>query len=350
MRRLIDPPICSIIPPHIFDRLSQSGDPELEATAERSLQITARLRAQRSAAGLLAAAVATKPGILTRQIYSAGNIEALPGNLVRSEGDPATGDIPSDQAYDGAGLVWTFYKNVFSRDSLDNHGMRLDSTVHYGAGYDNAFWNGTQMVYGDGDGQLLHNFTSALDVIGHEMTHGVTQNESALAYQGESGALNEHLSDVFGILVKQQDLGQDAGSADWLIGVGLLIPPNPMPPGATCRALRDMLNPGTAYRGLPIGDDPQPATYAGLYTGPDDNGGVHINSGIPNKVFATYAIAVGGNAWEAPGQVWYKAATGMGLPSTADFAAFKDITLQAAQQIAPATVAALRNAWSAVGV
>lgn len=345
-----DAPICSIIPPIIFNHLSQSSDTKLQMTGLRGLQVTARLRAQRDHSALTAARAADTPGVLTRRVYSALNHEVLPGTLVRAEAAGATGDPPVDQAYDGAGAVWQFYKDVFGRDSLDGRGLRLDSTVHYGAGYDNAFWNGTQMIYGDGDGTLMHHFTGALDVIGHEMTHGVTQSASALVYQGESGALNEHLSDVFGILVKQHALGLDAPSSDWLIGAGILIPPSPMPAGGVCRALRDMRNPGTAYRGLPIGDDPQPARYADLYTGSADNGGVHINSGIPNKAFATYAIAVGGNAWETAGHVWYQTATGSGLPANATFAQFKALTLRVARDIAPATVRALDDAWSTVGV
>ena len=350
MRKPIAAPACSIIPPHIFNRLSQSRDPELQRLGLRGLQITARLRAQRSANESVEGLAADTPGVLTRTVYTASHNETLPGRIVRSEGGAATGDTAEDQAYDGAGIVWDFYKNVFERDSIDGRGLRLDSTVHYGAGYDNAFWNGSQMVYGDGDGRLMHHFTGAIDVIGHEMTHGVTQNESALAYLGESGALNESLSDVFGILVKQRHLNLDAASSDWLIGVGILIAPNPLPQGAVCRGLRDMLNPGTAYRGLAFGDDPQPATYADRFTGSDDGGGVHINSGIPNKVFATYAVAVGGNAWETPGRVWYKAATGSGLPKTATFAQFKAITIDAARQIDASTVPALQYAWASVGV
>lgn len=350
MRKTISAQTSSIIPPHIFNRLSQSRDPELQRLGLRGLQITARLRAQRSANEPLEGLGADTPGVLTRNVYTASHQESLPGRIVRPEGGAPTGDTAEDQAYDGAGIVWDFYKNVFNRDSLDNKGLRLDSTVHYAAGYDNAFWNGSQMVYGDGDGTLMHAFTGAIDVIGHEMTHGVTQNESALAYLGESGALNESLSDVFGILVKQRHLDLDAASSDWLIGVGILIAPDPLPPGAVCRGLRDMLNPGTAYRGLAFGDDPQPATYADRYSGSDDNGGVHINSGIPNRVFATYAVAVGGKAWETPGRVWYQTATGAGLPSTATFAQFKAITLEVARQIDAGTVPALQYAWASVGV
>lgn len=350
MRRPTYPHTCSIIPPHIFNHLSQSSDTKLQMTGLRGLQITARLHAQRSHQSMASVRASDTPGVLTRRVFSALNHEVLPGTLVRSEGDAATGDTPADEAYDGAGAVWHFYKDVFDRDSIDDHGLRLDSTVHYGSAYDNAFWNGSQMIYGDGDGYLMHDFTGALDVIGHEMTHGVTQNESALVYQGESGALNEHLSDVFGILVKQRSLGLSAAASDWLIGVGILIPPDPMPRGAVCRGLRDMLHPGTAYSGLAIGDDPQPATYADRYVGSADNGGVHINSGIANKAFATYAIAVGGDAWETPGRVWYETATDAALPSTSTFAQFKGVTLRVARKIAPSTVSALEQAWSSVGV
>ena len=340
---------CSIIPPNIYKHLSNSADPRLKELGQKGLETTARLRGQRDVLGLLPALSRT-PGGMRRTIYTAGNQQTLPGTVLRSEGAAASGDVSADQAYDGAGVVWNFYHDVFNRDSVDNRGMRLDSTVHFGQGFDNAFWNGSQMVYGDGDGTILTGFTAAVDVIGHEMTHGVTQNESALVYHGESGAINEHLSDVFGILIKQKTLNQNAAQSDWLIGAGVLVAPNPLPAGAVARALRDMLNPGTAYKGLAIGDDPQPATYANLYTGNEDNGGVHINSGICNRAFALYAKAVGGNAWETPGQVWYTAATASGLRSDADMSAFRAVTLTAAQRVAPATAAALQGAWDAVGV
>ena len=343
---------CSIVPPHIYDRLSKSADPKHQEAARKGIELTERLRGQRDILGLLPS-LSTTPGVMRRTIYDAQTQQNLPGTVARGEGAAPVADGAVNDAYDGAGIVWNFYKTIFGRDSLDGRGMRLDSTVHFGAGYDNAFWNGSQMVYGDGDGEVMHNFTGVLDVIGHEMTHGVTQNESALAYHGQSGALNEHLSDVFGVVVKQYHLNQTAANSDWLIGEGVLIPPNPMPAGGVARALRDMLNPGTAYKNLDaIGDDPQPAHMNNLYTGSFDNGGVHINSGIPNKAFATYAVAVGGNTWtpNGPAAVWYQTATASGLSSTATFQQFRDLTVQVAQRIAPATQNALVAAWQAVGL
>jgi len=177
--------------------------------------------------------------------------------------------------------------------------MRLDSSVHYGEGYNNAFWNGTQMVYGDGDGQIFNRFTISLDVIGHELTHGVTQYEAALEYQDQPGALNESMSDVFGSLVKQYALKQTAEKADWLIGAGLLTRK------IKGVALRSMKAPGTAYDDPTIGKDSQPAHMRDYVNTSSDNGGVHINSGIPNHAFYLTAMEIGGKAWEKTGRIWY---------------------------------------------
>jgi Zn-dependent metalloprotease len=133
---------------------------------------------------------------------------------------------------------------VFGRRSIDGKGMRLDSTVHYGTRFENAMWNGRQMVYGDGDGRIFNRFTASLDVIGHELTHGVTQFSTALGYSGQTGALNEHLSDAFGIMVKQYKHDLSASDSDWLIGAELFGP------GVNSKGVRSMAAPGTAY------DDP----------------------------------------------------------------------------------------------
>ena len=171
--------------------------------------------------------------------------------------------------------------------------------MHYQQNYDNAFWNGQQMVYGDGDGDLFNRFTIAIDVMGHELSHGVTQYEAALVYSYQPGALNESMSDVFGSLVKQRHLGQTAAQADWLIGEGLFT--------AKVKgvALRSMKAPGTAYDDPVLGKDPQPAHMKDYVNTISDNGGVHINSGIPNHAFYAVAVEIGGNAWEKAGRIWY---------------------------------------------
>ena len=180
------------------------------------------------------------------------------------------------------------------------------------------------MVFGDGDGEIFGRFTASIDVIGHELTHGVTQYTAGLRYAGQPGALNEHLSDVFGVLVRQRALGHDAAAADWLIGADLLLP------GVAGVALRNMLHPGTAYDDPRLGRDPQPDRMSGYIKTTDDNGGVHLNSGIPDRAFAVAAMTLGGPAWGALGRVWYDVLTGDDITPTSDFAGFAALTVAAA--------------------
>src|SRR5690606_37493232 len=155
------------------------------------------------------------------------------------------------------------------------------------------------MVFGDGDGEIFRRFTSSLSVVGHELTHGVTQYTSNLVYRGQSGTLNESVSDVFGALVEQFSAGQRTETASWLIGEGLFTDQ------VEGRALRSLKAPGTAYDDDILGADPQPDHMDGYITTDDDNGGVHLNSGIPNRAFYLVADSVGGHAWERAGRIWY---------------------------------------------
>ena len=289
---------CSIIPDYIHKHIVEKGTEEQKRKAWQSLILTEQLRGRRNVAGSLHTlfVVADK---LHRTIFDAKNLESVPGNLVRSEGGKPKGGVPVNEAYNYSGNTYDFYSQVFDRNSIDGKGMRLDSSVHYGEGYNNAFWNGTQMVYGDGDGQIFNRFTISLDVIGHELTHGVTQYEAALEYQDQPGALNESMSDVFGSLVKQYALKQTAEKADWLIGAGLLTRK------VKGVALRSMKAPGTAYDDPTIGKDSQPAHMRDYVNTSSDNGGVHINSGIPNHAFYLTAMEIGGKAWEKAGRIWY---------------------------------------------
>jgi Zn-dependent metalloprotease len=256
-------------------------------------------------------------------------------------------DVAVNEAYDGLGATFDFYLNVYQRNSIDNAGLPLDASVHFDQDYDNAFWNGQQMVFGDGDGTIFNRFTIALDVIGHELTHGVTGSEVNLTYQGQSGALNESISDVFGSLVKQYKLNQTADKADWLIGAGLLAP------GITGKALRSMAAPGTAFDDPLLGKDNQPATMKGYVHTTQDSGGVHTNSGIPNHAFYLVATAIGGNAWEKAGQIWYDTIRDKTLPQSASFADFAARTVSHATQLYGATSPehkAVVDAWKKVGV
>lgn len=335
---------CAILPPHILISIAENGTPQERRQALATLAISERLRARRQ---LLARfPVVTPVGEKRRTVFDAHHLSTLPGTLVRSEGGPETADAAVDEAYDGAGATYDFYFEAFGRSSIDGRGMRLDSSVHYGRAYDNAFWDGAQMVYGDGDGKLFERFTRAIDVIGHELTHGITAHEANLDYQGQPGALNESISDVFGSLVKQRTLGQSARDADWLIGAGLFTPQ------VRGVGLRSLKAPGTAYDDPVLGKDPQPATMAGYVDTTEDDGGVHINSGIPNHAFYLAAVAIGGNAWEKAGQIWYAALTKTLRPSS-DFSAAASQTVAAAADLYGATspeAKAVADAWRQVGL
>jgi Zn-dependent metalloprotease len=264
---------------------------------------------------------ALSPTSPDRTITDAEHSTSVTGlKVVRREGDPPTGDAAADEAYDGLGATFAFWRDVFGRRSIDDADMPLRAVVHYGVDYDNAFWDGRRMIFGDGDGELFLPFTRSLDVIGHELGHGVIEDEGPLDYQGQSGALNESLADVFGSLVEQFTRGQDVASADWLIGAEL------RGPDFHGDALRNMRAPGTAYDDPVLGRDPQPADMSGYVETTDDNGGVHLNSGIPNKAFATLAIALGGHAWERAGVIWYEALRDPRLRANATFAQFAAIT------------------------
>jgi len=282
----------------------------------------------------------------TRQVYDAGHNQILPGKLVMTEQRRTSSDAAAKEAFDGSGATHDFLGKVFLRNSIDDRGMHLNSTVHYGRNFDNAMWNGKQMVYGDGDGKLFNRFTSCVDVIGHEFAHGVTQFTAKLEYQGQPGALNEHVSDVLGIMVKQYYYGTTAGRSDWLIGAGLL--------GKAVRgkAVRSMKAPGNAYDDPVLGKDPQPAHMKQYVSDPDDNGGVHINSGIPNRAFCLAATAIGGFAWNVAGRVWYRVLTAKLFPK-AQFQDFANATVSTAGElygIGGSVQLTIAEAWSQVGL
>ncbi|HEV3456631.1 MAG TPA: M4 family metallopeptidase [Thermoanaerobaculia bacterium] len=335
---------CNIIPPHILRKIAENGTAKQKDLAFRALNISAHFRGQRQVLNAVAMLAATPTGQKRRNVYDAQQDTTLPGNLVRSEGQAPTGDVAADEAYDSAGLTYDFYQAVFERNSLDGRGLRLDSSVHYSNGYNNAFWNGQQMIYGDGDGTIFTRFTVSVDVIAHELTHGITQHEANLVYQGQSGALNEHLSDVFGSLVKQYVKGQAADAADWLIGQGLLLP------SIRGVAIRSLKAPGTAYDDPTLGRDPQPDHMDNYVDTEDDNGGVHINSGIPNKAFFNLAMSLGGKAWDQAGHIWYTTLIHELGPNDV-FQDCANKTYKVAGQLYGAAVAdQVRAAWQTVGL
>ena len=257
-------PFECIVPPHILERLLDSKDRHVREAALKTLLTSTQIRTQRSLVGALA--VATAAGEKRRTIYDAKNMEPDPpsGTLVRSEGGKPSKDAAVNEAYDGLGATYDFYRQVLDRNSLDGTGMRLDAVVHYGDSFNNAFWDGQRMVFGDGDGELFGGFTKSLDVIAHELTHGVTEFTAGLEYHNQPGALNESVSDAFGSVVKQWSKQQQtADAADWLIGAEIFTPT------LAGDALRSLKAPGTAYDNPLIGKDPQPARMSDFRTLPD---------------------------------------------------------------------------------
>jgi Zn-dependent metalloprotease len=289
---------------------------------------------------------AEKRGGLRRQVFDAKNTSDLPGDLVRKEGDAPISDPVANEVYDNLEIVYRFFKDVFGRESLDDHGKTLTASIHYGENYNNAFWNGQQMVFGDGDGVIFQRFSAALDVIGHELTVGVIQFTARLPFQDQSGALNQSMSDVFGSMVKQWALAQTVDEADWLIGAAI------MAPGFKGRALRDMANPGTAYDDPKLGKDPQPGHMKDYVQTAVDQGGIHTNSGIPNRAFVLAAKAIGGRSWEKAGKIWYVTLTER-LTANADFAKCAAETVSVAGDLFPedpSIAAKVAKAWTDVGV
>jgi Zn-dependent metalloprotease len=339
-------PNCCIIPPFILQTIMLRGDKRQRAAAWTTLTDSEQFRGERRILTALAPFASTATGMKRRTIYDALRRYSLPGRLVRGEKDPKSKDIAVNEAYDGSGATYDFLFRVFGRSSIDGRGFRLDSTVHYGRNYDNAFWNGRQMVYGDGDGEVFRRFTVALDVIGHELVHGLTQCEANLDYRGQSGALNESFSDVFGSLVKQFKRRQTVRESDWLIGEGLFMP------GIRARGIRSLAEPGTAFDDPLLGKDPQPGHMRDFVRTLEDNGGVHINSGIPNRAFYQLAIRLRGFAWEKAGRIWYRALCDK-LRANSTFADAMNMTVRAAGEIFGANSReqkATREAWSEVGL
>ena len=337
--------ICSIVPPHVLTQIARNGTERQRDRAIRAISASGRIRERRQILGSMRFGF-TPCGELRRTVFDAGRLQALPGTRRRGEDDVAVEDVDVNEAYDGAGSTYDFFREALNRNSIDDQGMRLDSTVHYDVDMNNAFWDGTQMVYGDGDGELFQRFTASIDVIGHEMAHGITQDTADLEYRDQPGALNESYSDVFGSLVKQWSLKQTVDEADWLIGQELLMPEV----GGV--ALRSMKAPGTAYDDPVLGKDPQPDHMTKFDTTPLDRGGVHINSGIPNRAFHLTASSIGGYAWEAAARIWYTALT-QRLRRDSQFSDAAGATVAVASELFGETSSeeeATRDAWAQVGV
>lgn len=345
---------CFIVPQDVLKRLA--ADPNLSEELRRGLAYTAaiseQMRAVRQQQTALTLATMQLPAAFPApappppihflpacNVYDCHHGTTLPGTQIADPKNSADGS--AKRAFTETQAVAQFYWEVFKRDSLDNHHMTLVSSVHYSNKFNNAFWNGAQMVYGDGDGQIFVDFTLGNDVIAHELTHGVTQNSAGFGYANEPGGLNESMSDVFGSMFRQWQAKQDVNAADWLIGHDI-IGPVARSRGFTC--LRNMANPADTHALAP-----QPTNFSQYYAGMDP----HYSSGIPNFAFYKAAKAVGGHSWEKIGQVWYKALTALPHNPNMHMLEFANRTRSCASTLYPADPNvhnAIHAAWTAVGL
>jgi Zn-dependent metalloprotease len=347
MKNIFNPNHC-FLPPYIVERIAESPDPKIRRLAIKAITVGVEARAVRSTLTSMPAmaAVPSPRARKHRLVYDLKNqYFPLPGKLAREEGQKKVKDLSTNEAYGNAGHIYNFFKKNFDRNSIDANGMTLISSVHIGENVNNAMWNGEEMIYGDGDGDIFLRYTKALDVAGHEFTHGVVMYESNLIYQDEPGALNEHFADVMGSLVKQWRKKQTVKKADWLLGDELIGP------GLKAKAVRTMKG-EKAYEDDPIlGTDPQPKHMNDKFTDWLDNGGVHINSGIPNHAFFIAAVEIGGYAWEKAGSIWYKT-----LRKLNRYSMFQEAA-ETTYQVAGSDFGngskeqkAVRAAWNSVGI
>jgi len=336
--------IFCLVPPHIlYEIIKRTTGPHRD-WAIHTLEHSGRLRGHREI--ITQYEIPSKNKGKNRIISSANHTDNIVGSVVRREGDPPTGDASVDQAYDHAGLTYDFYSNVFERNSINDNGITIRALVHYSQNFDNAFWNGEQMTYGDGDGVIFRRFTKPIDVTGHELTHGVTQYTADLTYQDESGAINESMSDIFGSLVKQHNLKQTVHEADWIIGEGIFEP------GIQGVGVRSLKAPGTAYDDPKLGKDPCPAHMDQYVKTTQDNGGIHINCTIPSHAFYLASTKVGGHAWEKTGRIWYNVLTKK-LGRNPTFKKLANLTLKVAKNLYGDNSAehqAVQYGWHQVGV
>jgi Zn-dependent metalloprotease len=336
---------CGVIPAFMTSRFGNSG----ETAAEEARATLEQMREAANARALSLIHLTTPrrsdPGG-RRFIYDAQRGLVLPGTLVLSEEQSTACDTEAREAFEALGITADFFHRVFGRKSLDGRGMPLEATVHYGTRFQNVMWIGEQIVYGDGDSRYFNRFTGEVDITAHEYTHALVQIILGIGYSGETGAVNEHFADAIGSLVKQWMLDQTAEEADWLIGASLLKP------GVHGRGVRSLAEPGTAYDDEHLGRDPQPSHMDDYVETEEDNGGVHINSGIPNHAFYRVAMRIGGPAWEVAGRIWYETLVA-GLPNDPSFLDLAAGTVDMAGELygrGSDYQRAVAEEWAAVGI
>lgn len=337
-----------IVPRKALLRLSENEaiDPKIRANLKKTALLDTQIRLLRaqaqqfttSAISLMGkpANVASAPAV---NVYDCQNTTSLPGKLI--EHPEKSKDDLAKTVFKTTTSVAAFFKQEFDRNSLDDAGMTLRSSIHYGEDYDNAFWTGAQMAYGDGSGKIFIPLCKGVDVVAHELMHGVTQFTLQLVYADESGGLNESLSDVFGSMFRQWINKQSVEKADWLIGADILGT-DAKAAGYTC--LRNMADPESAKC---IGQ--QISHYSQYQSGMDP----HESSGIANLAFYRIAMTLGGNSWDVAGKIWYHVVENEGSTPNMTMQQFAEATRDAAEALYPTKTEVLEavvDGWESVGL
>ncbi len=328
---------CHFIPDVVFEEMEKDGY-DVEKPAQKVVDKTLRTRRL----GLMAFASAMpQVGNNELLVYDSQNTKNTQLKLVRKDGDEPSLDDDVNAVFDNGNIVKEYFQKILGWNSIDGGGLDLVSNVHYLTKYNNAFWDGEQMIFGDGDGLNFKNFARALDVTAHELTHGVVQYTANLEYKGQSGALNEHFADVFGSAIKQYYLKQNEKTANWLIGDLCLSG------RFQGKAIRSMKSPNDSEVVMMA----QPDHYTKIFKGAADNYGVHINSGIPNYAFYLTAMGIG---TQNAAVLWFEALKM--LKSTSKFKDLYKALVKAAKplvivgKVPPSTQVNLDAAFRKVGI
>ena len=355
---------CGFMPPFVMEQLLDSANPEIRRTALNTIRADEKERTLRGTPqrfGMLGR-LRSRRGC-RREIYDLehgwNSTPAKGETPARTEKQGPTGIDDVDRAFDNAGIVYDFYKEELGRDSLDGDGYGLHARVRFGRGVINAYWDGYRMIYGAGDGHFFLSSTRSLSIAAHEMTHGVLNFTSNLAYEGETGAVNETFCDVMGLVISHWHAHRIGTNADWTIGSEIFGEGLREIPGVL-RGVR-IFTEEPAFSHPELGHDLQKKHYSYFFhTGnEDDHGGVHVNSGIGNLAFFLAAQDIGGDVWDKPMRIWYQAFT-VGLrpgrrrpkdPIQVTYAAAASATVVAARDLYGETEARkVAAAWEAVGV
>ncbi|OJI80468.1 hypothetical protein ASPTUDRAFT_78527 [Aspergillus tubingensis CBS 134.48] len=323
---------CTFIQPQILHHISTSpiAPSKARRAAFRTLTLANEIHHTRLSSS---PNISLTPHAQARDIYDCRNKRGLPGLLIRTESSsaPTTQDDTVNHVYNSFGIFLQFLSSVLGRRSIDNDGLRLIGCLHYDK-----------------------NLNNALDVVVHELMHGVTDHTAGLLYEGQSGALSESISDVFACVVEQWWRRQGVEEADWVVGRGVCVWPKGKKgagAGVGETGLRSLKAPGTAYDDAVLGRDGQPSHMNGFVYTEKDNGGVHWNSGIPSHAFYLCAVGFGGRCWERAAVVWYQALTDPRVEPNCSFEKFACVTVDIAEAMFGGEAGGLvRRAWVEVGV